>query len=454
MACGCAQRPQVVVGGPGLPEVQHSFRRPFVLIGRSEKCDLKLGHSDVSSRHGYLQLIDGRLAGVDLSGGRGIRWATGKKTCAWIEPNEAIRIGPYEIRPGFEVPTTREPLPSPEQSRRDLPKTSVELLNCKNRPHVPIRRNITLVGSSKKCQIRLLSESVSDVHCSLVLSHTGLWVVDLLARDGIRVNGRVTRYAHLKDGDELTVGRRARIRVHYTPPVPGVQVTPESIAAADADVHSSSELSVITPEPIVTEPPAPVVTLSTREVSGGVSDHLVEKLINQFASMQQQMFEQTSQFMTLMTQSITAMHQEQMGLIRTELARVHEINDEMRGLQQRLLLKEAESSAVESPVAESHPAGQPATDVTGESPVADSRQAHKAAPPVEPDRAMDEAAPEQLQTPPKREPAAASADVSSPPATDAPDDYAWLSGRLEKLDKERRTRWQKIMKALSGIPGL
>ncbi|MEZ6067949.1 MAG: FHA domain-containing protein [Planctomycetaceae bacterium] len=70
-------------------------------------------------------------------------------------------------------------------------------------------------------------ETVSKVHCSLVLLPSGLWVVDLLGKGGTLVNDEPVRHRRLKEGDELHVGRY-RMQVHYeSPPAmlppPGVE---------------------------------------------------------------------------------------------------------------------------------------------------------------------------------------------------------------------------------------
>jgi anti-anti-sigma factor len=52
------------------------------------------------------------------------------------------------------------------------------------------------------------------VHCSLVLTPKGLWVIDLLGRGGTKVNGQAVPFALLNHEDELKFGRY-RIGVRY-----------------------------------------------------------------------------------------------------------------------------------------------------------------------------------------------------------------------------------------------
>src|SRR5690606_20505838 len=60
-------------------------------------------------------------------------------------------------------------------------------------------------------------DRISRVHCSLLLTPVGLWVIDLLGRGGITVNGRKQAVALLQEGDELGVGQY-RMRVVYESP--------------------------------------------------------------------------------------------------------------------------------------------------------------------------------------------------------------------------------------------
>src|SRR5882757_650040 len=43
-----------------------TFRQPFLVIGRRPDSDLRLDHWQVSRRHAYLQMIEGRYFCVDL----------------------------------------------------------------------------------------------------------------------------------------------------------------------------------------------------------------------------------------------------------------------------------------------------------------------------------------------------------------------------------------------------
>src|SRR5262249_60601480 len=58
---------------------------------------------------------------------------------------------------------------------------------------------LTLVGRDEACKLRLDDRNVSSFHCALVQTVEGLWIVDLLGKDGVVVDGRRVRWARLDD---------------------------------------------------------------------------------------------------------------------------------------------------------------------------------------------------------------------------------------------------------------
>jgi predicted component of type VI protein secretion system len=71
---------------------------------------------------------------------------------------------------------------------------------------VTLRRPRTVVGRKKGCKIRIQSESVSRIHCSLVLADGRLTAKDLGSSNGTFVNGRRIKEQELQAGDKLQVG--------------------------------------------------------------------------------------------------------------------------------------------------------------------------------------------------------------------------------------------------------
>src|SRR6185437_5927630 len=81
------------------------------------------------------------------------------------------------------------------------------------RSRCEIYSELVLIGSAADCQVRVLDPSVSNYHCSLLQTPSGLWVIDLLGREGISVNGTDVRYGQIRDDDLLRLGQ-SEIRFH------------------------------------------------------------------------------------------------------------------------------------------------------------------------------------------------------------------------------------------------
>ena len=79
---------------------------------------------------------------------------------------------------------------------------SLELLHRGIRSSLcPIQGDLTLVGSSTDCDVRVVDPSVSNYHASLMNTPEGVWVIDLLGLGGVTVNGDAVRFARVEDGD-------------------------------------------------------------------------------------------------------------------------------------------------------------------------------------------------------------------------------------------------------------
>ena len=219
---------------------EHALNRPCAIIGRSPESHVPIPDETVSYRHVYLQAIGDRLLCVDLFSPNGIRWEDGGAS-PWASPQRGLRIGACRVRlmeDGWPPADNSIPSPLDFKPREGgmheyglLPEVEVELLNV---PHAgmtwPINRVITLVGRDDRCRVTCGDESVSKVHCSLVLLPSGLWVVDLLGKGGTRVDGVAQSMCRLSNGAELQIGRY-RMQVHYrTAPASAPPATIERVA--------------------------------------------------------------------------------------------------------------------------------------------------------------------------------------------------------------------------------
>ena len=330
----------------------HRMTKPLALVGQCRLCDVLLPHADVSFRHVWLQVLGERLLAVDLQSRTGVRWSNGRQRFGWVAPGESLMIGPYRIQYLAPDAPTR-PLSSPVCDSEQLfairstqstvmlePLNGMEAYGSRHPPSIPIRRHITLVGSGNQCQIQLCDPRVSRVHCGLMFLGSELWVVDLLGKNGTRVNGTGVRLARLDAACELQVGP-FHFAVHY----------PTTWSAGDhgrffgfgrhdemdSFVHQENSRRHADGDD------APM------GAAGGFSEQFVMSLMDRMMDMHQQMMTQSQQQMLMMTQMLGAMQQSYRDVIQEEVRQLHEITREIQQLQAKLLENPADATPAPSP---------------------------------------------------------------------------------------------------------
>lgn len=212
----------VHVEGPRIEDAGRGLSRPYAIIGRSEDSAIVLPDRTVSLRHAFVQQFGGRLFICDLFSANGTRIAGQKMQSGWWPAGRTLAVGPYDLKHGIDANGEIPPSPMDFKPRSDcdtfygdMPEVSLELLDQKNsKGHLwPINRVLTLLGRDSRCRISCGDESVSLVHCAFVLTPAGLWAIDLLSRNGVRVNGQKVDCGLLSDQFELGVGRY-KMKVH------------------------------------------------------------------------------------------------------------------------------------------------------------------------------------------------------------------------------------------------
>ncbi len=113
-----------------------------------------------------------------------------------------------------EFPVDCNPLDPEPAAFGPLQRVELELLNANKEKVIPVTRPITRVGRHADCELRLQHKSVSQVHCSLVLTKRKFWIIDLLGNGGTHINGTpLEDRGEPQDGDEIKIGG-FRLRVH------------------------------------------------------------------------------------------------------------------------------------------------------------------------------------------------------------------------------------------------
>jgi pSer/pThr/pTyr-binding forkhead associated (FHA) protein len=523
-ACGAtgplrlsAERPRVF--GP----VSVSLEKPFALIGSGVSADLRLDDNQVSHRHLYLQVYDSRVFAVDLGSRTGTFWESGRQPYGWLDRGQSLWVGRHQVQLEEDGPpkeptagSPSEPLLSRDYIFPGLPPVSLEFVKGginkggeRKSAQCSLNRVLVLLGRTEGCKIRLMDSSVSKFHCSLIRTPRGVWVVDLLSRNGIWVNGTKVPWARLEQGDRLEVGEFV-LRLRYDQPDNDSPDENRNVIADEAGNEmkrsAASDDPDESPRPvqaqIASEPPPIIIDQEPEDavqrhalvaapgrgmIPVELSESIAVVIANQFSQMQQQMFDQFHQAMMVMFQTFSTLHRDQMELVRQELDRVHELTRQLHALQAELakqpaaakdpevqkLLKETQ---VETASPSADPAGafgpdgwqeafreaaqkvMAATTEPGrsseEAPTADPLFTFSSEPPA---RNVSEGIKEvAAEVSPSREDVKSALNAgqspqesqSVPPA--AADIHAMLCQKIAALQAERQSRWQKIIGFLAG----
>lgn len=441
-----------VVGPDTLSSGRVTIDQPFALVGREVSNDLTLPHDQVSRRHAYLQVMAGRVFCVDLGSRTGLWWGKRTRGAGWLDTQ--MQIGPYRLQlPGRTTQPNGassdssldwNPLETAAADQRILPRVTLEVFNGNVRPvRFPLDRMLTLAGRSTACKAQVPNISVSRYHCALVLTAAGVWIVDLLSREGTAVNGQRVRWACLRGDDQVEIGH-VRVRVIYEGQAPagpaaaapamsglGFQTPPASSDPDMPDPTSNVGPPPEQAEPAPVQPLVPVASVPSQPMAFPIVDMkalenaspeaaLLVPVLQQFGLMQQQMMDQFQQNLQMMVHVFASLHRDQMTLLQSELDQVHRLSRELADLQAQMQV----ATAAPAPRAASSPRPSP--------PTPDPTRGH--APNGFPRHASVPGAPPA--------PAAAAA------GTD--DMHDVLSRRIAALQRERETRWQKILGFVMG----
>jgi pSer/pThr/pTyr-binding forkhead associated (FHA) protein len=461
------------------------YPRPFMVVGRLPTADLSLNHEQVGRRHVYLQAIEGRVYCVDLESRTKTHWKgqAGDQSRGWLDPGGSIQVGPYRIHRTDLQPDSgpnaviADPFDPPTNEGSDplhLPRPTLELpfrVDGRSATWAP-EGLLALVGRSDRCQLVLSDNNISHYHAALIRTPLGLWIIDLVAREGVYVNEMRVRWAWLADGDQVRMGPFTTVLRYETPPegisredVPLVAgANPTAPAAGSLGVAAGSldrdrkalavRSGVRSTGLARLEPPvrAPGPALPAA-IDGAEWEPVLPHATNPVAMWQQQMqmMQSFHNDMVMMFQMFVAMHREHLGSVRDELDRVQQLTRELTRLNARLgqLPGSAET--------------RPPSDVDAQ------REGSRAVPrPGPPSPAGTPRPPRQTGTRTERKPngnhddkpraTGQSAPVARdsgksptppPPPMSTAETYADLTRRITEIQNERQGYWRSILKAIN-----
>jgi FHA domain len=252
-ACGTTRPLRLSRDGDGSfgPE-EVALGGPAAIVGSDARAGVRIDHPEIERRQAYLQVVEGRLYVVNLGAPDRVRWAGVPRLAGWLEEGRPVRVGPAMIRllEDGANPADRSvvvgpgPLSRRYVSKEPLPRVVLKFAGPAGmRQRGELDRPLALVGRSARCQIRLDDPGVSRAAAALVRTPVGVWVVDLLSRRGIRVNGHTCREARLEDGDVVDLGSWS-MRVLFGPGVPASASPAGPLALAPGPIPFPPALDV------------------------------------------------------------------------------------------------------------------------------------------------------------------------------------------------------------------
>lgn len=409
-ACGVGGPLTVLVTGPTEnARRQVLVERGFVVVGSHPQASVVLEDHRVASRHFYLQPLGGHLYAVDLASRRGVFHGVTRFTTGWVSEGSFFRIGPYHLSvrytpAGSPLPPvpTDDPITHRSTDPKPFPDLEADILvGNVRRSRWKMTRRLVLVGRDPLARLRLRDRSVSRFHAALVGTPQGVWVVDLLSREGTWINGtRILSHVRLRSGDRMRIGCYD-LYVQVEGPVSGLSLP--APAPAPVAVPNMGR-ALILPGATGLSPTAGQAAL-TPEAS------TLLPILQQFGMFQQQMLDQFQQSLMMMLQTFAQVNGEQMGLIREELAELRRLTAELNEARQQL------GSAPADPA----PAEAPATGGAANT----------------------------VRIPPTAQTAATTspASLEGPPDVDV---HAWLSGQIANLESRREGLLKRILRKVTG----
>ena len=441
-ACGAAGPLCVRVEGPGPGESsRRACARPFAVVGADGRADVPLDHPDVDPVHAYIQVLGGRVHWVDLGSRSGVLRDGRRELSGWLAPGRAIGVGPYAIRPGRlgppdgprnghaapAEPDPPDPLGPETEALDDLPTAALSFENRRGGPLTwRLGRELTLVGGARDCKIRLMAPDVARFHCALLRTTLGIWVVDLLGPGGVRVDGHPVRFARLGDGAEVRVGRfRCRLRYGRPPAVFRPQLalpspSPSTGLRAGVPARPASRLGAARPMRLGQAAPRRLGEATPRRLGEAppadgagpalppTIEALIAPLMDPSGRLRPDPSQEFHRAIRLMGDLIASMRPESTGPLGAGLRRLGQLTHELEALTVEV------ESARQLPAPPARPSALP---------------------------------------PPRTSAPASAPALTLGRAEDDP--HAWLTLRIEQVQKERQRLWQALLGALrDGGPGL
>ncbi|MEW4571267.1 FHA domain-containing protein [Tautonia sp. JC769] len=293
--------------------------RPFALIGRAATADIPVSSREASLRHVYLHRNAHGVFAVDLVSRTGTRFddASPGSRAAWLRPGRGLELAGHRVE-------LLEPASGPE----GLPELD-PLAGGKHLPPLVLRpedhldqaasmlSELSFLGRSRACALRVEGTSVARVHAVLVRSAPGSFLVNL-AGSGLTIRGEpAPLVAALQHGDHLGLGpRRFLVELH-----PGDHAGLATLPAIQGDAAGNG-------------PPDDLPAPSTPPRELGHED--VTRALQAVRDGQDVLIRTNDQFQHALVAAVRQLYQEQSALFDRHLDRLDRLQHEVAELRAEL----------------------------------------------------------------------------------------------------------------------
>ena len=185
-----------------------SMNRPYLLIGSSPTCDVRLDHDDVKPHHTLLHWVNGQIFCCDLiprSGADQRQQTNGN----WFD-REPIRVGPFSLtleNHEHPIKIDESPLDRSSQLAEEFPQLAFQFVGVEQNENLwSVNRTLTMIGRGSQCKLRLNHPSMPNVQACLLRTRHCCWIIDIEGIGTTGVNGRAVSVAPIDIGDILQIG--------------------------------------------------------------------------------------------------------------------------------------------------------------------------------------------------------------------------------------------------------
>lgn len=324
------------VAGGAEPDRLVKVRQPFALVGRAPTSDLLIDDRAAGARHAYLHLDRRGVYAVDLVTRTGTRVNGVEQGAVWIRPGDVLEIAGLTLEL-LRIRIDNAVLAPPrcdddmlsDSRNPDLVGLTLEADSAGEPPWV-LGSELVFLGWSASCGIQVKDPTVAKIHCALMRSPHGAFLIDVCSRQTWVEDRLVRGVAALHDGDLITLGS-ARFHARVTPPRRAREVVhlPEVIPRGEAAAVLARFQQ---PGSLANFPPA----LNTDVVPAEAQHALLGWLMGAIQAGQGEVLRRQGEYHLAMTQVLRQMQTDNATVLEAHLRRIENNDQEIIALRSEL----------------------------------------------------------------------------------------------------------------------